>query len=245
MSQSHGVLLSLLHAQSHCADITFNGGKTVITVGNQQLTVRNLTINTAVVGVAAAWSWAMTTNDDVQPHAFVGHQVGFSLTTGGTTSATQYVGSEAIIDATVMNNGVFISTTKPGGGTLAGSLVLNNIMLHDVPVTVGVQTGEVVRQRSKDSTWIDSWGQGNVYVGTSGQPQFTQGPITPPQKPWNVIDSTGKIFGKSHPQYADYALEQIVSVKSHGAVEFTDESALLGEVYMMRNLSFQTVSAIW
>ncbi|KIJ60520.1 glycoside hydrolase family 55 protein [Hydnomerulius pinastri MD-312] len=210
-------------------DITFNGGKTGISVGNQQFTVRNLTVNNAVVAVAAAWSWGWT----YQGVSINNCQVGFSLTTGGTTSATQSVGSEAIIDATVMNTGVFISTSKPSNGTLAGSLVLNNIMLHNVPVAVGVQAGEVVLHGSKDSTWIDSWGQGNVYVGTSGQPQFTQGPITPPQKPWNVIDSTGKIFGKSHPQYADYALEQIVSVKSHGAVGdgVTDDTEALQKIF--------------
>ncbi|KAF9229792.1 glycoside hydrolase family 55 protein [Gyrodon lividus] len=210
-------------------DLTFNGGKNGIAVGNQQFTVRNLTVNNAVVAVAAAWGWGWT----YQGVSINNCKIGFSLTTGGTTSATQSVGSEAIIDATVMNTDVFISTTKPSNGSLAGSIVLNNAQLHNVPVAVGVQTGEVVLEGSKDSMWIESWGQGNVYVGKDGQPHFTQGSIAPPQKPWNIIDWTGKIFGKSHPQYADYSLDQIVSVRSHGAVGdgVTDDTKALQNIF--------------
>ncbi|KAF9242334.1 glycoside hydrolase family 55 protein [Melanogaster broomeanus] len=176
-------------------DMIFNGGKTGITVGNQQFTVRNLTVNNAVVAVAAAWSWGWT----YQGVSINNCKIGFNLTTGGTTSLTQ-------------------SVKSVGNGSLAGSIVLNNVELHNVPVAVGVQTGEVVLRGSKGSSRIESWGQGNVYVGTGGQPHFTQGSIVPPQKPHNIIDRTGKIFGKTHPQYADYSLDQIVSVKSHGAV---------------------------
>ncbi|KAH7925008.1 glycoside hydrolase family 55 protein [Leucogyrophana mollusca] len=192
-------------------DIVFNGGKSGITVGNQQFTVRNLTVNDAVVGEVTDWYVGWT----YQGVTINNCQIGFNLTTGGTTSATQTVGSEAIIDAVVTDTPVFISNSVASNGTLAGSLVLNNIVLENVPVAVGVLNGDVVLPGG--TTHIESWGQGNVYTGESGDAVFTQGYINAANKPWNVVDGNGRIFGKTHPQYADYAASQIVSIKAEGA----------------------------
>jgi len=82
-------------------------------------------------------------------------------------------------------------------------------------------------------TTIYSWAQGNVYHGTDGKPLFTQGMILAPQKPWNIVTPQGKIFGRTHPQYLDYALDQIVSVKSLGVVGdgVTDDTKALQKVF--------------
>ncbi|KAG8220202.1 glycoside hydrolase family 55 protein [Butyriboletus roseoflavus] len=212
-------------------DIIFNGGKNGISVGNQQFTVRNLTVNNAVVGINAVWSWGWT-----YQRVFINNcSVGFSMTTGGTTAATQTAGSEALIDVTVVDTPVFLQTTKPSNGTLAGSIVLNNVQLYNVPVAVGVEGGEVVLKGSTNSMYIASWAQGNVYVGNDGLARYTQGYIQPPQKPWNIIDSQGNIFGRGHPQYPDYSPDQIVSVKSCGAVGdgYTDDTAALQNIFNM------------
>jgi len=39
------------------SDLVFNGGKFGMSVGNQQFTVRNITINKANVAVNAIWNW--------------------------------------------------------------------------------------------------------------------------------------------------------------------------------------------
>ncbi|KAF5387123.1 hypothetical protein D9615_001631 [Tricholomella constricta] len=100
-------------------------------------------------------------------------------------------------------------------GKLAGSIVINNAKLNNVPTAVGVVGGAVVL--AGGTTTISSWGQGNVYTGTNSAARFTQGSIHAANKPSVLLDSSGKIFGKTHPQYAAYAVSQFVSVKDNGA----------------------------
>jgi glucan 1,3-beta-glucosidase len=127
----------------------------------------------------------------------------------------QSVGAEAIIDATVVNTPIFVRSSQPSNGRLAGSLVLNNAKLTNVPVAVGISGGAVVL--SGGTTTIASWGQGNVYKGTNSAGTFTQGNIFNANKPSVLLDGSGKIFGKTHPQYAAYHVSQFVSVKDNGA----------------------------
>lgn len=161
-------------------------------------------------------------------------QVGFDVNIGGTTQEeqvrnsfdpfartsflTQYpqgVGAEAIIDAVVTNTPVFLRTSKASRGKLSGSIVLNNVKLLNVPIAVGVQGGETTLNGG--SITIQSWGQGNVFKGTNSKGKFTQGAISNFNKPACLLDESGNIFGKSHPQYENYAVGQFVSVKDQGA----------------------------
>lgn len=110
---------------------------------------------------------------------------------------------------------IFIRNSNATHDVLAGSLVLNNIRLSNVPIAVGVLNGTTVL--AGGDTTIHSWGQGNVYSGTSSKAKFTQGTIPSVAKPNSLIDGAGKIFQKSHPQYEDYSVHQFVSVKDQGA----------------------------
>jgi glucan 1,3-beta-glucosidase len=141
------------------------------------------------------------------------------------------VGAEAIIDAVVTNTPIFVRSSVASKGSLAGSLVLNNIQLTNVPTTVGVVGGGVVL--AGGTTTIALWGQGNVYIGTNPQGQFTQGDIEAPYISSSLLDSSGHIFGRSHPQYETYSASQILSVKSNGAVGdgVTDDTAALKAIF--------------
>ena len=79
------------------------------------------------------------------------------------------------------------------------------------------------------TTTIASWGQGHVYTGTNSSPRFTQGSIPAGNKASSLLDSAGRIFGRTRPQYEDFALSQIVSVRDQGAKGDgrTDDTAAL------------------
>ncbi|KAF9262846.1 exo-beta-1,3-glucanase [Marasmius fiardii PR-910] len=211
----------------YMGDLVFNGGKSGIAGGNQQFTVRNTTFNNVQVGVTALWNWGWT----FQRVTINNCQVGFNLTTGGLTQQTQSVGAEAIIDARVTNTPVFIQNSKSSNGSLAGSLVLNNVKLDNVPIAVGVLNGPAVLPGG--SMTIESWGQGNVYSGSDGTPRFLQDTIPAPHKPSVLLDDSGHIFGKTRPQYESYALSQIINVKDHGAKGDgrTDDTAALQAIF--------------
>ncbi|KAI5827019.1 glycoside hydrolase family 55 protein [Schizophyllum commune Tattone D] len=209
------------------SDLIFNGGRFGMWVGNQQFTVKNVTINNAQTAIYTIWNWGWT----YQGVTINNCGVGFDLMTGGTTEDTQTTGGLAIIDATVTDTPVFVQTSTASSGSLAGSLVLNNAVLNNVPTAVQVAGGAVVLQGG--SLTIDSWAQGNVYSGANTAHSFTQGVVPAPSKDASLLDGSGKIFSKPRPQYTDYTASQVVSAKSSGAKGdgSTDDTAALQELF--------------
>ncbi|KAL6310407.1 exo-beta-1,3-glucanase [Sparassis latifolia] len=210
-------------------DMVFNGGKYGLWVGNQQFTVRNITVNGANTGepVYGLWSWGWT----YQRININNCEIGFDLTIGTANGSAQGIGSEAIIDATVTNTPIFVQRSATSNHTLDGSLVLSNVQLDNVTTAVGVVGGEVLL--AGGTLRIDAWAQGNVYAGSNPNGTYTQGYIDPLLKSPVVLDSTGKIFSKGHPQYADYSASQFMSVKSQGAAGdgHTDDTAVIQRVF--------------
>ena len=113
------------------------------------------------------------------------------------------------------NTPIFVRNTSPSNGSLHGALVLNNIKLNNVATAVAVTGGPVLL--AGGTTTINSWAQGNVYTGTNPAGRFIQANIPNINKASSLLDSAGRIFGKTHPQYQDYAPDQFISVKSAGA----------------------------
>lgn len=205
-------------------DLVFNGGKFGMWVGNQQFTVRNVTISNAETAIYSAWNWGWT----YQNIKINDCGIAWDAAMGGITEDTQTTGSLAILDSEITNTPIFIQTDSDTD-SLAGSIVLKNIVLD------GVETGVVTGGRTVlegGSKTIAGWIQGNVYSGADGTPKFTQGDVEMAEIP-DVLLEGGKVYNKGHPQYADYAVDQFISVRAEGAKGdgSTDDTAALQAVF--------------
>ncbi|KAG9080236.1 hypothetical protein FRC06_006908 [Ceratobasidium sp. 370] len=208
------------------SDLYFNGGKYGVWLGNQQFTVRNITVANAQSGIFQSWNWGWTFQDV----KIINCQVGFDLLTGGITQETQSVGADVIIDAVVTNTPTFIRTSGSAPTSLAGSLLLDNVKFTSV--TSGVVDGSGAVVLAGGDKTIRQWAQGNVYTGTGTTAKYVRAAVNAPAKPSSLVDSTGKIFSRSRPQYANYAPSQFISVKAEGAKGdgVTDDSTAIQAV---------------
>ncbi|KAG8736584.1 hypothetical protein FRC10_009144 [Ceratobasidium sp. 414] len=208
------------------SDLYFNGGKYGVWLGNQQFTVRNITVANAQSGIFQAWNWGWTFQDV----KIINCQVGFDLLTGGITQDTQSVGADVIIDAVVTNTPTFIRTSASAPSSLAGSILLDNVKF--TTVTNGLVDGSGAVVLAGGDKTIRQWAQGNVYTGTGTAHSYVRATVNAPAKPSSLVDSTGKIFSRSRPQYANYAPSQFISVKAQGAKGdgVTDDSTAIQAV---------------
>ena len=145
----------------------------------------------------------------------------------------QTTGSQTIIDAEVTNTPIFIRTSKPSNGSLAGSIVLDNAKLNNVPVAVGVLNGTTVLAGTTGTITIEAWAQGNIYHGTSPTPTFVQHSIPAPYKNPSLLGPDGKIVTKSHPQYEDLDVSSFISARDFGVVGdgVTDDTKALQSIF--------------
>jgi glucan 1,3-beta-glucosidase len=170
-------------------------------------------VNNAATAVYSIWNWGWT----FQGVTISNCQIGFDLMTGGLTQDSQTVGGEMIIDAVITNTPIGIRSSVASGGSLKGSIVLNNVKLNNVPTAVGVVGGASVLAGTSGSMTIASWAQGNIYKGTTTKGAFQQASQSSPTKDSSLLDSSGRIFGRTHPQYGTFAASQFVSIRSLGA----------------------------
>ncbi|KAG8886520.1 hypothetical protein FRB97_003031 [Tulasnella sp. 331] len=192
------------------SDLVFVGGKYGIWVGNQQFTVRNITVRNAQIGIYAAWNWGWT----FQGVTLTNCAIGFYVTEGGTNQSTQTVGSEVIVDAVVKNVQTFVQTSA-STGNLTGSLVLDNIKFTSVGNGV-VDGGNIVRLAGGTTT-IRQWAQGDKYTGTGTAACYVQAAVPAPTKPAALLNSAGQIYSRRRSDYANYAHTQFAGVRTAGA----------------------------
>ncbi|KAJ5296103.1 hypothetical protein PENANT_c021G04247 [Penicillium antarcticum] len=190
-------------------DVTTTGGLYGANVGNQQFTMKNMIIQNAVTAISQIWDWGWT----YQGLTIINCGTAISISNGGV--GNQLVGSVIVIDSTIQNTPTFVTTAWQSSTNSTGSLILENIVLNNVPVAVKGASGTVLAGTT-GSTTITAWGQGHKY--TPNGPTNFQGAFTPPTRPSALLASgSTKYYSKTKPQYSQSPVASFISIRSSGA----------------------------
>ncbi|KAI8631351.1 glycoside hydrolase family 55 protein [Xylariaceae sp. FL1651] len=201
------------------SDLTFNGGATGASLGNQQYTMRNLVFNNCQTAIIQLWNWGWT-YQNLQINNCV---TGIDLTANNNGALN--VGSAIVIDSTISNTQVGVKTSYTQSTTpdTAGSLVLENVKLTSVPTAVQGASGSLL---AGGTTTIAAWGQGHQYIPNVGRE--LSGSMTGNTRP-SVLTGSNGYYSRSKPQYETLTTASIVSARSAGAKGdgTTDDTAAL------------------
>ncbi|KAF8162403.1 exo-beta-1,3-glucanase [Mycena galopus ATCC 62051] len=196
------------------ADLSFNGGAFGMWISNQQFTIHNVVITNADTAVYVLWNWVFTFKN-IQ---ITGCRVGFGLTTGGLTEATQTTGSIVVLDSSISATLAAVQTTTDQSTSLGGSIVLQNVDLSGSPV--GVLDGASHNLLSGGGT-VNQFVLGNVYSGaeTTGKYSTVAAPgVDLPSALLDASSGNNGVFFRTRPQYENYAPSEFVSAKANGVV---------------------------
>ena len=192
-------------------DVTFNGGIVGASIGNQQFTMRNLVFNNCVTAISQLWDWGWV----YQGISINNCQKGIDISAGG--SSAQTVGSITVIDSSITNTpiGIITAYTSSSSPATAGSMILENVVLTNVPTAVQLTGGTTILSGTTGTMTISGWGEGHEYVNGGGPNQF-EGPFAANSRPGSLL-SGSNYYVQSKPQYNSLPVSSFQSVRSSGA----------------------------
>ena len=213
----------------------FYGGIYGAEWGNQQFTTRNLTFNNAVAAIKQIWDWGWTYKSITINNC----SIGLDMTNIDSTTGLQTVSSVTFIDSSINNTPIGIASahTSDTQPPTAGSLIIENVSFTNVDTLVLLPDDTVASGTlSRNTISVAGFGVGHTYVLTS--PTATIGPINfeadiPSfSTPASLLQSDGKYYERSKPQYAAEPLQVFYSVRNAGAKGdgVTDDTAALQHV---------------
>ncbi|KAF9731820.1 hypothetical protein PMIN06_007795 [Paraphaeosphaeria minitans] len=203
-------------------DLVFQGGHYGLNVGNQQFTMRNLSFSNVDTAINQLWDWGWTYKSVSIDKCRVGLNMSSLNGDGGLT-----VGSITLLDSSITNTpiGIVTGRTKSSQLDSTGALYLENVKLANVQQAV-VGTNGTLLAGSSATTVIDAWADGHRYLpefplGSQTQtplaPVEATGPIAATKRPASLLDSTGKYYERSKPQYEKLSVDQFLSARTLGA----------------------------
>ncbi|KAK6336839.1 hypothetical protein TWF718_009627 [Orbilia javanica] len=188
-------------------DLTFFGGNIGMKCGSQQFTARNLHFTSQITAIKMIWDWGWTWKNINIYSCWVG----IDVTSEG--EGDQPVGSIVVLDSSFSSVPVGILTSD------RTNIYLENLKVDSVASVVTVFWGPSILSGNGISI-VDSWGTKTKYTHFGQmQPSTGNGNISPQiQRIPELLDSSGKYFERSRPQYESLGASSFVSAKSFGAV---------------------------
>lgn len=187
-------------------DLVFEGGLNGANWGNQQFTMRNLTFSNAVTAINQIWDWGWTYKSVAINNCSTGLNMSSSIPASGQLT----VGSVTMIDSSIEDTPVGFATARNINSLppTAGSLIIENVVFDNVATPVsGVSTLSINEISS-------GFGAGRSYTPNGNT---INGPLEDLSRPVSLLQSDGRFYERSKPQYSTEPLETFYSVRSGGA----------------------------
>ncbi|EGX44187.1 hypothetical protein AOL_s00210g59 [Orbilia oligospora ATCC 24927] len=199
-------------------DLTFFGGNIGMKCGSQQFTARNLQFTSQVTAIKMIWDWGWTwKNININSCG-----VGIDVTSEG--EGDQPIGSIVVLDSSFSSVPIGILTSD------RTNIYLEKLKLDSVASVVTISGGPSILGGNGIGI-VESWGTKTKYTQFGQvQPSSGNGNISPEiRRAPELVDSSGKYFERSRPQYELLGASSFVSVKTFGAVGNgqTDDTAAL------------------
>lgn len=133
------------------------------------------------------------------------------------------VGSILLLDSSISNAsiaGVLLRNNRQQNiEDVSGTLLLDNVVVDNVRNVVQGSNGYAMLTTEGRQT-ITSWGRGSLYKDDSGKGRLSTGNLSRITKSSSLLDSEGKFFQRSRPQYSHKSSIDFVSVKCKRAETF-------------------------
>ncbi|KAL2152865.1 hypothetical protein VTH82DRAFT_4020 [Thermothelomyces myriococcoides] len=204
----------------YMGDLVFFGGAQAMSIGNQQFTMRNITVYGAKTAIEQLWSWGWT----YQGVSIHDCEVGFDFT--AMVDGDLKVGSITIFDSEISNTkvGIKYGAANATSPDVPNNFVFENLRLDNVTTAIRGPKGTVLPGTS-GQTVIEAWGRGHAYTPSSSGPTTFEGPIKPNKRPASLVvagdasssSSTPIYYQRSKPQYEDEPVSEFVSAREFGA----------------------------
>lgn len=198
-------------------DVQITGGAIGIQNTNQQVNFKNIYFKSCATAYVA-------------PGGFNSLLQGVTFDTCGVgIDATGSHGNVILLDSESKNSGntIVFQDSSNSSSNRNNQVVIQNLK-HNTNNSIAVTSANQIALAAKTS--VETWVWGNAVPG-----QYQKGTTYPNTRSQALLDGSGKFFMKDAPNFAGYAQDQIVNVKSVAGLPVsgdgrTDESASLNAI---------------